>query len=239
MSIERLPSGKVRARVMIDGVKHAATFATVEEANGWIVLTRARRITGGIPRRISLGGYAARWLTLYDTAPTATRAFHRRNLDNHVLPPFGSRARADITPTEISGLLDHVRASVSAATADGVYHTCSALFNAAVGDDVLPRSLIRSRRRRPRRQLDLRVVLERAQAIDLLQQLAGWKRDTAFLQLALGARIGEVAGLTPRDVDLGRRPITISPSLLPGHHQSDERTTAPTSMAVVRASSRE
>ena len=30
--------------------------------------------------------------------------------------------------------------------------------------------------------------------------MAGWQRDTALLQLALGARFGEIAGLTPHDV---------------------------------------
>jgi integrase len=38
---------------------------------------------------------------------------------------------AEVTPTEISRLINGVTAQVSAATADAVYRTCSALFNAA------------------------------------------------------------------------------------------------------------
>ena len=106
-------------------------------------------------------------------------------------------------------MLNDVRERVSVAAADSAYRTCSVLFNAAVADDVVVRSPVRSRKHRPRRQPEPPVVLECPQARQMLLHLRGWQRDTALLQLALGARFGEISGLTPHDVDLVRRRITI------------------------------
>lgn len=42
MGVDRLPSGSYRARVMVDGQKYSATFATEPEAPDWIAVTRGR-----------------------------------------------------------------------------------------------------------------------------------------------------------------------------------------------------
>lgn len=101
-------------------------------------------------------------------------------------------------------LLNTVRQSASAAKADSVYRAMSALIRSAEQDDLCSKSPVRSKKHRPRRAKPEMIVLERVQARTLLQALDGWKRDTALLQLALGARFGEVAGLTPHDV-IGNR----------------------------------
>ena len=194
---------------MIDGVSYAETFASREEANDWLTVTRARAITGGLPKRITVSEYAARWMATYDTAPNSTRDWYQGNLDRYILPAIGRCSMADVTPTDIARMLNDVREAVSAAAADSAYRTCSVLFNAAVADDVVLRSPVRSRKHRPRRQPEPPVVLERPQSRQLLLHLRGWQRDTALLQLALGARFGEVAGLSPHDVDLVHRRVTI------------------------------
>jgi integrase len=209
MSYYQLPSGAYRARLMINGVRHTATLPTREDAERWLAVTRAQAFTGGLPTRISVRDYAARWMATYDTAPAPTRAFHRGNLERYILPALGDAPMSAVTPTEISRLLNTVTARVSTATADAVYRTGSALFNAAVADDVIAKSPVRSKRHRPKRQREAYVVLERQEARQLLLHLTGWQRDTALLQVALGARIGEIAGLTPHDVDLRRRRVTI------------------------------
>jgi integrase len=209
MNIRTTPSGRFEARLMVNGVRYTSTQATLEDAEDWLTVMRARAVTGGLPRRITVGQYAARWMTTYEGAPTSTRVFHQGNLYRHILPVLGSRTMAEVTPTEISRLINGVTAQVSAATADAVYRTCSALFNAAVADDVMVKSPVKSKRHRPKRQREAHVVLERQEARQLLLHLKGWHRDTALLQLALGARVGEIGGLTPHDVDLRRRRVTI------------------------------
>lgn len=106
-------------------------------------------------------------------------------------------------------MLNDVREVVSAAAADSAYRTCSVLFNAVVADVrrapqpgavaqaplVAPAGAAGRARASPGRQM--------------LLHLRGWQRDTALLQLALGAGFGEVAGLTPHGVDLVHRRVTI------------------------------
>lgn len=190
-------------------MRYTAALPTREDEERWLVVTRAQAFTGSLPLRISVRDYAERWMATYDTAPTPTRSFHRGNLDRYILPALGAVSIAEVTPTEISRLLNAVTSRVSAATADAVYRTCSALFNAAVADDVMGKSPVRSKRHRPKRQREAYVVLELDEARRLLTHLTGWHRDAALLQIALGARVGEIGGLTPHDVDLRRRRITI------------------------------
>lgn len=94
------------------------------------------------------------------------------------------------------------------AFADRVYRTASAMFAAAAADGLCPSgSPVRAKKHRPRRQREQQPVLERHQARSALNELRGWQRDTALLQLSLGAPFWEIAGLTPHDVD--RRQIAV------------------------------
>lgn len=83
MSVRQLPSGSFQARVTIDGVGYAATLPTRQEADDWVLVTRARAVSSGLPKRISVWEYAARWMTTYETAPTSTRSWHQGNLDRY------------------------------------------------------------------------------------------------------------------------------------------------------------
>lgn len=201
MGVRELPSGRWQARVMIDGRPWSATCDTREAAAEWIVLTRAQAITGTLPSSVTVRNYAARWLATYDSAPVNTRRFHAANVP-WVVEVLGPVQVGRVVPSDIARMIEHVKASRTVALADRVYRTCSALFAAAVDDGLAARSPVRSRKHRPRRQAAPHVVLERVQAREVLLQLRGWQRDTAVLQLGLGTRFGEVAGLTPHD----RRP---------------------------------
>jgi integrase len=110
---------------------------------------------------------------------------------------------SEVTPTDITRLINQLITQRSAALAERVYRTASALFASAAADGLCPTgSPVRSKKHRPRRQRDHQPVLERHQARQVLAALTGWQRDTALVQLGLGARFGEIAGLTRHDVDL-------------------------------------
>jgi integrase len=209
MSVDRLPSGRFRARLMIDGVRYVETFPTREDAESWEIVTRARVITGTLPTATTVAEYAPRWLSGYDTAPYNTRSFHRANV-GHVLAALGGSRIARVTPTDVTRMLNGIAARHSPALAERVYRTASAMFASAAADGLCPAgSPVRSKKHRPRRQREHPEVLEREQARAVLEELDGWHRDTALVQLALGTRFGEIAGLTPYDVDLKRGLIHI------------------------------
>ena len=200
MSIDQLPSWAYRACLYIDGRTHSATFPDEHEARDWESVTRAHHISGTLHGPVTVAQYASIWLEGYKAGPSATLRFHTNNLTRHILPAIGTQRLAKVTPTDITRLLVSVQTGVSAAKADSVYRTLSALFRSAEQDDLCAKAPTRSKKHRPRRQKRAMRVLERPQARELLGQLNGWQRDTALLQLALGARFGEIAGLTPHDV---------------------------------------
>lgn len=199
MGIRELPSGSWQARVTIAGRTHTETFATAEQAKDWLLLTRARHIQGAIPTRLTVREYAARWIVTYDTAPVNTVTFYERGLA-HIKKHLGSHQLGRVTSTDIKTMLNRLEEDHGTAEADRTYRTVSALFGAAVADELIGRSPVISKKHRPRRQRKPMLVLERPQAKAVLMLLPRWQRDTALLQLALGARFGEIAGLTPHDV---------------------------------------
>lgn len=210
MSVEELPSGAWRARLMIDGRMCRESFPTRQQAEDWELVTRARAVTGALPDRVTVAEYAARWIAGYDTAPANTRTFHARNLPT-ITDALGAMQVGRVVPSGITRMLNNdVIDGRGVSAADRVYRTASALFGMAYADGLHPNgSPVRSKRHRPRRQPTAHVVHERPQARQMLLQLPGWQRDTALLQLAVGARFGEIAGLTPHDIDLAAGRITI------------------------------
>jgi integrase len=202
MSIRRRSSGGYQARVMIDGRQYTATLPTREEARDWQRITSARAVTGTLPRRTTVRDYATHWILGYDTAPANTRVFHETNLVR-IVEALGATRVSEVTPTDITRLINQLITQRSAAFAERVYRTTSALFASAAADGLCPHgSPVRSKKHRPRRQRDHQPVLERRHARKVLAALTGWQQDTALVQLVLGARFGEVAGLTRHDVDL-------------------------------------
>jgi hypothetical protein len=70
MSIRKLPSGSYEARVMVNGVRYVATLSTRGDAEDGVKVTRAKAVTGGLPRPTIVETYSMRWLTA-STTPTS------------------------------------------------------------------------------------------------------------------------------------------------------------------------
>jgi len=62
MSIRKLPSGSYQARVMVNGVRYAATVPTRGDAEDCVKVIRANAVTGGLPQRITVKPYSMRWI---------------------------------------------------------------------------------------------------------------------------------------------------------------------------------
>lgn len=203
MGIRQLDSGNWQARVTINGRTHTETHPTEQDAEDWILLTRARNVQGALPARLTVREYAARWIVTYDQHPANTVTFYRRGL-RHILADLGSLPVAKVRPTHVKTLLNRVETEHGKAEADRTYRTISPLFSAAKADELVDRNPVISKKHRPRRQPKPMVVLERTQARQMMMLLPRWTRDFAMLQLSLGARFGEIAGLTPHDIVAGR-----------------------------------
>lgn len=123
-TVERLSSGRYRARYRHDGRKHTApvTFDDKDTAIGW--LNRERRLIEDDPlawtppaeradtarearrrRGLTFGEYAESWLAgrRVKGRPLAarTRSHYRRLLDEHILPTFGDTPMVSIEPEDV------------------------------------------------------------------------------------------------------------------------------------------
>lgn len=209
MSVEQLQSGSWRASVMVNRDRHRATFPTRPEAESWIATLRARATLGVLHRSMPLSRYAEIWSSTLEHRASSTQDFHRSHLRLYILPSLGHRSVGEITPSDITRFLNEVQARMTAAKAEHVLRTLSVLFRSAEADDVIPKSPVRSKKHRPSRQKRQIHPLERDEAQRLILSLQGWHRDTGLMLMATGARFGEVAGLTPHDIDLANRRINI------------------------------
>lgn len=209
MGITQLPSGRFRARVQVDGVRHTETFDTHREAADWQTIVRARGLQGHTSSTMTVRTWSRIWLdTYYAAAPANTSRFHDDNLRLHLLPHLGDRKLATLKPTHIQQTIDAIATAVSPARAESALRTLRAMLNDAVDDDVLAASPVR-RRHIPKLQPTPKIPLEVVEARHLLLQLTGWHRDTALLLVATGARFSEIAGLTPHDISPTSHEVSI------------------------------
>ena len=89
MAIDRLPSGRFRGRLMIDGQRYTATLPTEDDARIWEIATRAAVAVRRRAERVTFAEYAANWLaTFLDDAPD--RARFEAALEHRLLPELGA-----------------------------------------------------------------------------------------------------------------------------------------------------
>jgi integrase len=208
-SIRKLPSGRWQAAYSApDGSRVTApkTFAKQGDAEAWLV-DRRREIDRGLwnpdardVARTRFDTYAQRWLTNRDLRPR-TRDGYAYILQRHLLPAFGDRQLASITPQSVrdwhSTLLPDKPTMRS-----HCYRLLRAILNTAVTDELIPANPCRIRaagttqrvrKIRPATVTEL-VALEAAipERLRLTVPLASW---TAL-------RFGEIIELRRHDIDL-------------------------------------
>jgi hypothetical protein len=88
VAIDRLPSGRFRARLMIDGQRYTATLPTEADARVWEIEARGAAIRRRGAASVSFAAYAGGWLAGFvDDAPD--RARFEAALEHRLLPVFG------------------------------------------------------------------------------------------------------------------------------------------------------
>jgi integrase len=116
-TIRKLPSGRFQVRYTgPDGVRHTApsTFGARIDAEAFVVAKR-REIDRGVwdataetkREAITFGAYASAWIEGRQVAGRSikdrTREHYQSILDDHLVPAFGSRQVAAITPKDVRG----------------------------------------------------------------------------------------------------------------------------------------
>lgn len=153
------------------------------------------------------------WTTAVDLRPS-TLSRYERDIRLHLLPRFGDRPLATITPRE-------VRAWVAEMAAEGVppsginrrLRLFSRLLNAAVENEMIARSPAKGVRAPQAPRTEAR-FLTASEVRDLAEAINPWFRVWVYFAAYTGVRWSEMLGVRRKDVDLLRRTVTIERQLL-------------------------
>lgn len=203
-SVERLPSGRFRARVLgIDGRYVAAplTFATRKDASTWVDLQHADQVRGvwKAPVRPSqsptVEEYVHRWITEHPSAKSSTKEMYLGLLRTCIGPTLGHIRLVQLTPDRVRRW--HYELGERLAS-DAAARRAALL---ARGKDVSPVSVKDGRARQAQAYRVLRAAMATAVLDDLIDAQPCRVRGAGQPKPALG-RVPDIAErlLTPRQV---------------------------------------
>lgn len=216
-SVERLPSGRWRARVRHpSGKRLSHTDPLKRVVVVWAQEQEAAFRAGASAessRKLTVGEWCTRWLRTRAVEPT-TAAKNASHLRMHLLPRWGSWPLASVARSDVQAWVNDMgRAGVGAPTISATYNLFSSMLSDAVLEGILPGS--------PCREIDLpRVVKPAARWLTRLEYdriqlaLAVTPRAPvyqAYVALACfsGLRPGELAGLDVEHVDFERSLVRV------------------------------
>ena len=216
-SIHKRPDGRWRARYRDDaGREHARHFTRKVDATRWLDEVTTAVVTGAYvdPKagRVTVGATAAAWLHANPSWSETTRARNHSVLMNHVLPRWGqvplSRVTFDDVQAWVAGLSSSGMAGGTVRKVVGALSSVLALAvksrrlaaNPAQGVD-LPKQALTGRRY---------LTVEQAER---LAEASGPHRDIPDVLSYCGLRIGELAAMKVRHVDLLRRRFRVEESV--------------------------
>lgn len=194
--------------------QHApATFVTKADAEGWLASERklmqddswspSKSRRAAARRSVEeFKPYAEAWLELRELKPR-TRQLYRRQLDRFLIPSLGDMSLRDITPAVVR--VWHSRLDPKNPTQRAqVYALLRAILNTAVADEILVSNPCRVRGAgvtKRARNIEPATLDELAQVV---QEMPERYRALVLLAAWCGLRIGELAELRRRDVDVER-----------------------------------
>ena len=129
MAIDRLPSGRFRARLMIDRQRYAATLPTEDDARIWEIETRAAVAMRRRAASVTFAAYAARWLAQFlDDEPD--RARFEAALKDRLLPVLGALPLLEVLDADRDEL--HYRLTDTGGDDDAVFESLELVLEEAI-----------------------------------------------------------------------------------------------------------
>lgn len=245
--VRRLPSGRWRAEYTHDGGRYSGpgTFPTKVAAEDWLagVRTDIGRGAWSDPSagKVNLRKYADTWLAHRHDLAERSRELYRWLLDKRILPEFGDRQLAAITPSQVRAW-NATLAADHPSTAAKAYRLLSTIMRTAVDDRhlVVSPCKVRGAGRETAAERPVAAVAEVQTLADAMPPHLGL---AVLLAAFCSLRKGEVLALRRRHMNplkgtvrvekavvvlaggrvlekepkttAGRRTVTIPPNLLP------------------------
>lgn len=137
-TFDKLPSGKWRGRVMVNGRRHTITKPTKREAQQAVadVIAAADPATRRRRRRdVTVADHLDVWLGEHtDRLAPSTAVDYRRAIDSHIRPHLGDLALTDLHQTDLNDLYRTLQGSGLGAVVGGCCVAHCPLVDAGGGD---------------------------------------------------------------------------------------------------------
>jgi integrase len=216
-NVRRFASGRYQAAYWHDGRRHVApyTFDSKADANVFLdsVSASIRRGDWIAPElgRISFADYAVLWLAQRTDIRPRTREQYGLLIGNKLIPAFGHRELAKITPLHVRSWYADI-AGKTPGSARSAYRLLKAIFNTAILDDLIVKNPCRVKGGGTDRVVDRRIPnVDQVAALTL--SMPEQYRAAVTLAAWGTLRRGEVLGLNRQDVDLRAGTVRVERSL--------------------------
>lgn len=137
-------------------------------------------------------------------------------INTHLLPFFGEKKLASITPGDISDFLDLTREKISASTVQYLYSLLRLMFSLAEDFDLIERTPIRKKLHRPEVRRAEKPTLTAEEIRSILDCLVEQERLAVLVIAVTGMRNGECFALRWIDFDVDALSLTINHTLYRG-----------------------
>jgi len=204
------------------GARHGRRFPTKREAEAWGA-EREAEVRGGRhvdPRsaRQPFGPYAQRWFAARVVEAT-TQATDRGRMDRHVLPAWQGHPINGITHSGVQAWVKRLTLTLGPWSVRSCFNLLSACLDAALADKLILDNPCRGTRL-PTTPGGREVYLTRDEvdavvaAMDRRPDAAGFDQLVVRTLVNTGLRWGEFAGLELRQLDMLRRQLTVTGTLI-------------------------
>lgn len=207
-TIDRLPSGKYRARYRHERERFSKTFTRERDAEKWLTTNEADIIRDSwkAPKKaadtekpLAFGEYADEWLELRKLKPSTRE--HYEKLLNTRLKPLRALPIADIGPDDVKRWYAKLDATTPTMRAHA-YSLLATIFNTALKDDKIAANPCRITGAGSAERVTNTKDASDAELTIILDAMPGRLQALVLLGAWCALRFGELAELRRKDIDL-------------------------------------
>jgi integrase len=213
-SARQLPSGRWQGRYTADGQRFSKTFDSARAANEWVrqqqEALREGEWTSPQDGQTPLSAWVAVWTAAQLDVRRSTAARDASIVANHVLPAFGDTALADLSQRDVGEWVHALSGKgLAPATVQKAYQVLTKIMTAAV-DARLIRTSPCYAIKLPKIEREEMRFLTPAEVQRLTDAMPHRYKALVLLGCFGGLRIGEIAGLDRRHVELSRKRVQVA-----------------------------
>lgn len=216
-NIRQRKDGKWEARYTIEGRQKSVYGKTRPEVSAKLnkILNDINVGTYIEPSKITIESWMDTWFETYkkpNVKPKTLEGYHGI-IKNHIKPNIGKCTLKDLRPEQVQRMYNEIASKLSPRMAELTHITLRAALEQAVINDLIIKN-VADKTKLPAREYKERRVLTLEEQKKFMEALKGNRIEAAFiLDLFTGLRVGELAALKWKNIDLENKSLTVTHTL--------------------------